>query len=353
MNVKGFGLYALAIVALVIVEPSCAATRGYNASAETLVLLDGTKIPCRVLEITEQNVMIEALNPNDAYQFGDMIPRGQIKGIQVVKGRRSLLLTVEEYLKLHVDQFEEVTEAAPENRVQPQESEVRELQPERPVGHITERETTEQNRAQGESSSRPTQDTGEPEGPGLRFRSLVADTLPAYRSKAGLGLRLPAPPPPPSLMPPPDFADLAEFIVMSGSAGLILYRAEKFAEEGLRLSKARQELVNAIRASQMWRSRKMGLRRAHQIAASAFKEKYQELASELKAAFNFRAVRSGDPFVQFVIFLHTHGNLSSPGQRKKIRLWFGREAEQALVDILANFDDWYYIAVVSARSLKL
>ncbi|RMD97201.1 MAG: hypothetical protein D6814_09940 [Calditrichaeota bacterium] len=353
MNLKGFAFATkLGLIGLLVFASSCAVNRQYAPANEALILVDGTQIPCRISEITDQEIIFRALNAKDAYQYGNHMPLGQIEWIQVARNGRAIFLTVDEYLKMHADQFEKVVENEPERSGEVQ----------KPAPNVPEPSTVNETRevkpaqkAAGQKPEQPpaTQTSTTPEGPGLRLQSVLADTLPYRGFRSGLGLRLPVPPAPPSLIPAADFANLADFIVASGAAGLVLYRAEKFAAEGIKLSKPRQKLIDAIRASKMWRARKEGLREAHRIAAAEFKARYKELAAEMQRTLGFRASRKADPFVQFVIYLHTHGNLSSRTQRNRIRVWFGQEAQQALVDILANFDDWYYVAVISARSLKL
>ncbi len=333
-------LWLMLLIVLAVIHFNCALTREYGTVRESLILLDGTEIPCRILEITDEEVRFEALGADDAFRFGDRVLISQIEWIKLDDGYRITLLTVDEYLRLNSDQFEEVVEESQGKATQPAAK-----PPRRSDSNVTTQP--------GAAVATTSQTAEEPPGPGLRFRTELLDTLYWKRRRSGIGLGLPEPPAPRPRIAEADYADLADFIVASGAAGLVLYRAEKFAEKGIRLSGPRQQLVDAIRASTLWKNRKEGLRAAHRIAAEAFHKYFKRYQNEIQAAFGFRARRGSDAFVQFVIYLHTHGNLMSRRQRERVRRWFGEDAEQALVDILANFDDWYYIAVVAARSLQL
>jgi len=330
----------IALLALAVIQFNCALTRELGTVHESLILLDGTEVPVRIVEITEDEIRFEAISAEDAFRFGDRMLISQIEWIKLYDGYRTTLLTVDEYLRLNADQFEEVVE-----------------EPRKPVGKTPESPLpthSSQKAAAPETGSTPEPPAAdELSGPGLRFRSELLDSLYWQRRRSGIGLGLPELPSARARIPEADYADLADFIVASGAAGLVLYRAEKFAEKGIRLSTPRQLLVDAIRGSTMWKNRKQGLKAAHRIAAEAFRENFDRYQRDIRATLGFRARQGSDAFIQFVIYLRTHGSLMSRKQREHVRRWFGEEAEQALIDLLANFDDWYYIAVVAGRSLQL
>ncbi len=329
---------------VVLLMTSCAVPRIPTQATEALILQDGSEVPCRIIEINDQDIIIETYKPEDAYRYGDRVPVGQVKWIVVYKGRRANLYTVDEYLRLYADQFEEIAgepeSPAPETPAQT----------ETPASSENQPEAGREPRPSSRQTRNNQPDAG---GPGLRFQSSFLDTARYRFQHPDIGLRLPQPPMPQSILPSVNYADIADFIVISGAAGLVLYRAEKLAEEGIKLSPPRQSLVDAIRSSALWKERKKGLRAAHLFAARKFQEKFKELAPSLRKTFGFRARGTEDPFVQFLIFLHTHGNLSAKKQRLRLQQWLGKEAVQAILDLLHNFDDWYYIAVVSAKPLKL
>ena len=329
---------AIAATCLGVFLTGCSLTEQLqkNESPEAVVLDDGTTISCQILEINDQEVIIVPRNPGDSFQYGNKIPVSKIKWIRVMRDQQPAYLTIDEYLKLYSDQFE-TTPLVQNYAAEPE-----------PGTAVDSAGNAEAKLTTPEASS-----AYEPGTPGLRISAAFFDSTQNRPRPSPIGLKLPERSSPPSLLPAPNYADLADFIIASGAAGLVLYRAEKFTEAGGKLSQSRYELINAIRSSDMWRERKAGLQVAHRIAALAFSKRYSYVQDEMKNELGFLANEKGDPFKQFMLFLKSHGSLYSKSQREKVQLWFGREAAQALFDIQANFDDWYYIAVISTRELEL
>jgi len=330
------GAIATACMGLFLIGCSLTDSMLKSEAPEAVVLDDGTTIPCRILEINDQNLVIVAQNPNDAFQYGNKIPVSKIKWIRVMRDQQPAYLTIDEYLKLYADQYEttpmlqgDTANAGADVAIAAADS--GETKP-----HLSE-------------SGRKTESIT----PGLRLETAILDTARSQPISSPIGLRLPKLVSPPSLAPAPDYADLADFLIASGAAGLVLYRAEKFTEDGGKLSQPRYELINAIRSSKLWQQRKAGLQEAQRVAEAAFNEHYPSIQEEMKRELGFRASENGDPFKQFMLFLKSHGSLYTKSQRDRVQLWFGREAAQAFFDIQANFDDWYYIAVISTRELEL
>lgn len=301
---------------------------------EAIILWDSTVIPCRILEITEAEIFFEPLSTTQSFNYGDRISIGQVWKLRIIEEGKPLFVTVPEFLAMVGGEPGASEPEPPAEGVAVQEEEGR-------VAVAAEQEVaTRQDTVPATPVAEAT-----PSGPGLRLRHSLLDSLPREFKKTVLGLHLPPPPEPPSLQPEATFEEIADLIVSGGAAGLVLYRAETLQRENARLTRNQQRLIDAIRASARWRERKQGIMRAHRFASGKFREHFAFRATEIAEKLKFTPRGETDAFIQFMIYLHTHGDLSSQRQRRWMQEWFGEESAAAFRDLLANFNDWYYLAV--------
>lgn len=330
---------------------ACIATTRGVASSEALILASGVEIPCEILEVDDDYVYFEAAIAQDRYKYGESMPIGEVKFIKLFRQDDVIYLALEDYLKQNTELFAEV-EAYNEDEGEAEISDTEKSQNKQIQSGLLEREFSRFSEPEKEQRvDKPTFGSVGAEGPGLRLQKIAQDSLLKKNKKSGIGLRIPG-----DLqkftkpeLSDSDYSDMADLIVASGAAGLILFRAEKFDQAGVALSGARQKLVDKIRSSQQWQKRREGLLAAHRVVAEDFAASYKDVKESVTEKFGFSARDDQDEFIAFMLFLHTHGGIQSPRKRRQLDEWFGEIATRAMADILANFDDWYYIAVIRAR----
>ncbi|KAA3618054.1 MAG: hypothetical protein DWQ05_08395 [Calditrichaeota bacterium] len=299
---------------------SCVATYDAVQQGEALILTDQTKIPCRIIDFDGVDIYFKASRSADAYRFGEFVAIGNVDAIHVTKGGQTLSYDALEYLDEKFS-FQDDEAEIPHDSVP---SEQRRLE------EIVEGETEQP----------------EEESLRLNLEGFMSDSLSRVREKQGIGLNLIERLKPGKTEPPEAYEELAELIVSSGGTGLVLYRAEKYQSSGIELTEAQQRLMDAINNSDSWDERKKSLRSAHKIASEAFVNIDK---NELRRTFKFRAAADGDPFIQFLIFLHKQGDLHQRAQFEQAAEVFGNKATGAISDILINFEDWYYIVVIKSE----
>lgn len=331
---------ALLVVAVLVVSGCAMPLRQQQPAPESLVLVSGIEIPCRIVEVDLDAIYFDALLQRDQYTYGDRMPFGEIRYIKVWRNGMYELFGVDDYIKTFTVPLEpEETEAvAGAPAVSPQSRTPDQVQ----SGVIQ----SEFGRLQGETGAAG---QGQSSGSiGLQMPGAAGSGTGPSKSGSPIGLRAP------DLLAeikdrdsqPVNYSELADLIVASGSTGLVLYRATKLQEQGIALTKTQQELLAALRSSEMWQTRRRGLLEAHRFLATAFRTRYPAVRAEIERDPGFRARNEETAFNDFVLHLHSHGDLRSARQRERLDSLFDRQFTRAMVDILANFNDWYYIAAL-------
>ncbi len=311
-------LWLPTIVLAGFILSGCAAPLQQLSSApHVLVLTDGTRIPCEITDYSQDELFFQAYQAAQGYRYGERIIITKIERIGVRDQGRFRYFPVQEFIDLYFERSEDAR------------------------GKLVELPlpTYEQ------------QQTRQPV-PATVPKANPAETDSAGKSGIGFKMNLLTPLTPPEQKQPVDYASLADLIVNSGAAGLVLYRAEQNQQAGIDPDSSQQQLISAIRQSSLWQERKTGLRAAHRFALESFRTIYNDAPQQLRRTFGFRAPTEMDPFIAFLIFLKNNGSLLKARQIEKAQELFGEQGTRAMQDILANFDDWYYIVVLQAQKTR-
>lgn len=344
-------LMAVASIVPILFLHACAASLYRAATGDALVLTNGTEIPGEILEIDETYIYFRAETVRDRYTYGEKLPVGEIKLIKVVESGRTEYLTVDAYIDKYG--FTEESDSEPyfaeaNAPAEPAgESGRNELQ-----SSVLQEEFSKFNVVENPAPPAFLTATARQKkiGPGLRLQRLPSDSLLKSAGKSGIGLKLPA-----SMfeslseLNEAAFAEAADLIIASGAAGLVLYRAQKLEAEGYRISAGQRRLINAIRASEFWKTRKNSILAAHSVAKEAYSDKYRQIGDFIERELGFKFREAGADVNKFLFFLHTHGDLRAARRRQLMYDWFGETATSAMKDLLANFDDWYYLVVLRGK----
>ncbi|MCB9510646.1 MAG: hypothetical protein H6695_10710 [Deferribacteres bacterium] len=325
------------LVATASLLSACVSTTGGVSSSEALVLIDGTEIPCEILEFDSEFVYFEPALAQDRYNYGDYIGRSEVKWIKVFHNNEVKIFNLNDYVNQNTVAIED---EMPEP-LQPADQAVRADVLQNEFKRIAAQQTEP-------SAPAPVTQVQSQAGPGLRLSQVKTDSA---RKKSGIGLRLPGEIANSSAnkLAEAEYDAIADLIVASGAAGLVLYRSEQFAERGVDLARATQTLVEQIKASEEWQKRVQGILAANKIAGEDFAKNYPNVRDNVASQFGFRPQSDSDDYAAFVLYLHLNGGLRSPRKKQQFEEWFGGLAERAFSDILANFDDWYYIVVIQSR----
>jgi len=311
-------LWLLTILLAGLILTGCAAPLQQLSSApHVLVLTDGTRIPCEITDYSQDELFFQAYQAAQGYRYGERIIITKIERIGVRDQGRFRYFPVQEFIDLYFERSEEA------------QGKLVEL----PLPTYDQQQTRQPATA---ATPKPNQSGAKSSG----------------ESSIGFKMNLLTPLTPPEQEQPVDFASLADLIVNSGAAGLVLYRVEQNQKAGIEPDSSQQQLITALRQSSLWQERKTGLRAAHRFALESFRTLYNDTPQRLRRAFGFRAPAEMDPFISFLIFLKNNGSLLKARQIEKAQELFGEQATRAMQDILANFDDWYYIVVLQAQKTR-
>ncbi len=317
---------------------ACASFMMKDAASEAIVLQDGTEVPCEILEIGDDIIIFEALHSRDRYTFGQEMPRGEVRAIRIFDGKAVSYVSVNEYLKIKGDEF-----SAPGEVVQTDIPEEQDVQ-----RGVLDNEFKRIPRDNPPSDTAAPQRQAAPNyGSGLRLSDLVLPDSARSGSSTGLqvtsfdNLQFSA------KAGGANLEELAQLVVASGAAGLILYRAEKLPSEGVNLTTSQADLAQAIKSSELWKTRSSGLTEAHRVASEAFEASFKRARYTLGETIGFRARdERRNNFAAFMLHLRMNGGLRAPAKKRFMQEWFGEIATTATIDLLANFDDWYYLFVI-------
>ncbi len=309
-------LSGFVLLAGLLVGGCAAPLQQVTRSPHVLILTDGTRIPCEITDYSGEELFFQAYQAAQGYRYGDRIIITKISKIGVRDQGRFQYFSVSDFLDAYFGEEQAAPHPTGGKLVEPPLPVYDAPQSAQPTGGTTRKTSG--------------QDTLRSSGVGFNINLLTPLTAPA---------------PKPAEV---DFDSMAELIISSGAAGLILYRAEQNRARGIETDSSQQRLIDAIRLSTVWQERKEGLRAAHRAGLEGFRELYDTTPHRLRRAFGFRAAENQDPFISFLIFLKNNGSLLKRSQIEKARGLFGETATRAMQDILANFDDWYYIVVLRA-----
>ena len=332
-----------AVVALLFLAgmlSACIPTTRSFGTSEALVLEDGSEIPCEILEFDDEYVYFEPATAQDRFKYGDYLALGEVKFIKIFGNNTVELLSVDDYIEQKTEIVEDASEALPSESTVNTEAQT----------GVLEKEFSKFSQPKAIAQTAQVSQA-EPQGPGMRLSRVLSDSVLKKNRDSGVGLRLPneLATTSDSKMAEAAYRDIAELIVASGAAGLVFYRAEQLKKQGVDLPEASIELLDHLSSSEQWQQRVDGLRAATRVAREDFSNKYDEVRKSLTDKLGFRPQSGQDDFVAFVLHLHTNGGLRSPRKKQQIAEWFGELAERAFSDILANFDDWYYLVVIQGR----
>jgi len=275
----------------------------------TLLLQGGEEIACKILRIAHGYIYFDAATKSLTYKYGDSIEIEKVAAVRLGDGRT---LTLNDYLRARG--LSQPTEEPPPSR--PPRNDLPEIQ------------------------TPPRNLPPPPSGPGLRLTNPLTDTL---KTSNPIGLRLPDLPPPSAADIEMNYAELANLLAEAGLVGKLLNEINSGALTTRVLTKSQKELLNVIAQSPVWISRKSALREAQRVAAGEFNVLRQRQPDFLSREFRFTPATNKNAFEEFVQFLHVQNAVSFQERWQEVVKVFGEDAAVALRDILANYDDWYFL----------
>jgi len=287
----------------------CGAALSHAQTEKAALLLQGgEEIACKIKSMAHGYVYFEAATKSLTYKYGDFIEVEKVAAVRLSDGRT---LTLNEYLKTRG--FDQTAEEPPSPRPR------RDDRPKIPT---------------------PTRNIAPPpSGPGMRLTSQLDDST---KTANAIGLRLPDLPPPPANSEM-NYAELANLLAEAGLVGKLLNEINSGVLATRVLTESQKELLQLVAQSPIWVSRKNALREAQRVAAGEFKILQQRQPDFLAREFRFKPVASKSAFDEFVQFLHVQNAAAFQERWEEVMRVFGDDAAAALRDILANYDDWYFL----------
>lgn len=284
--------------------------------AVTLFLKNGESFACTVLDVWKGTVYFEAASKKDAYTYGEAIAVENLSHIRLANGNELTPQTfVESWQNKGVANL-----PAPSPPIEPE----REKTPPPP-------------------KAAPVLQTPQPSPPAPATKiKLPYAALDSAGSRRGVGSNWLEPPKPP-ITASIEFSQLADLLAEGGMAGKLLYQVSKGELAGRELTESQRKLVDALLQSRAWAYRKAELREAHLKAYQEFGRVGQGNQQRLREHFNFQASNETYAFLEFVQFLQAENAQLFTDKWQKVENVFAPEAANALLDILANYDDWYYL----------
>lgn len=289
--------------------------------AVTLLLQDGSSFACTVNDVWRGQVYFKATSAKDAFTYGEVIALEKIAAVRLANGRQ---LSPEVY----AEQWQKKEPAPAPPPVTAPKAETVSPPPARP-------------------SPAATSPAAQPSRPELfpaaaPQTGLASATLDTTRRRYIIGLGWLEPPRPP-LTAPVDYTQVADLLAASGLAGKLLYQVGSGELRGRELAPSQRKLIEALLQSRTWASRKAELRQAHLQAYAGYQSLLQQNPARLRREFQFQPERESYGFLEFVQFLHAENAPLFTDKWQKVESAFAPEAATALQDILANYDDWYYL----------
>ncbi|MDZ7268800.1 MAG: hypothetical protein ONB48_13760 [candidate division KSB1 bacterium] len=288
--------------------------------AVTLRLQGGSSFACTVTDVWKGQIYFEARTAKDAFTYGEVIALEKIVAVRLADGRE---LSPEAY----VAQWRKEETGPPTQPVTPPAQTTPpppgapppKVAP--PASHLPRPELF---------PTTPVQ------------TSTVNATLDTTRRRYLIGLGWLEPPRPP-LTASVDYIQIADLLAASGLAGRLLYQVGSGELRGRELAPSQRRLIEALLQSRTWASRKAELRQAHLQAHEGYQRLRQDDPARLRREFQFQPERESHGFLEFVQFLHAENAHLFTDKWHKVENVFPPQAAKALQDILANYDDWYYL----------
>jgi len=288
-------------IVIIVAVPCCVFAQAKDEPV-TLMLQSGEEIQCRVVDIWKGEIFFEATSPDIVYRFGDRVSLDNVRRVKLKDGR---MLSPGDYLDYRSGKYS-APAAAP---VVPQA-------PPMP--------------AKAEALT----------GVRLPSRTARAETP---ESGSPIGLRLHDMPPPLQQAAPLEVGQLADLLAEAGLAGRLLNETSRGSLSQRKLTDGQSRLLEALKQSPAWQQRKADLRDANQQAFAAFMLQYQQQPTILGSQFGFSAEQESTAFPEFVQYLHTVATANIESEWQKVEQLFGRRGSAALLDLLNNYDDWYFL----------
>ena len=281
--------------------------------AVTLILQNGEKITCTVLDIWRGTVRFEATTSKQAFKYGEFIEIEKIAQVEFADGQQ---LSRDHFLALWQEE-----ESEPDQKSQ---------QPNPPPPPVVQ-----QQRPAPESPPNPPV-----YGTGLKVNQLPVEP---EHSSSGIGLRLPEIPQSHSGASAVDYDQLGDLLAESGMAGKLLYQVSAGDLKDRNLTESQRQLVDALLQSRAWAVRKRDLHDAHRRANAGFEHEYDRNSFKILSEFKFEAIDRTFAFLEFIQFLYTENAHRFLNKWRKLEEIFNEETTLAIRDILNNYDDWYYL----------
>lgn len=289
--------------------------------AVTLLLQDGSSLSCTVNDVWRGQVYFKATSAKDAFTYGEVIALEKITAVRLANGQQ---LSPEAYAK----QWQKKDPAPASSPMATPKAEKISPLPARPLP----------------AAPTPAAQPPRPEpAPGAASQTgLVSARLDTTRRRYIIGLGWLEPPRPP-LTASVDYVQVADLLAASGLAGKLLYQVGSGELRGRELTPSQRKLIEALLQSRTWANRKAELRQAHLQAYAGYQHLLQQNPARLRREFQFQPERESHGFLEFVQFLHAENAHLFTDKWQKVESAFAPEAATALQDILANYDDWYYL----------
>jgi hypothetical protein len=269
----------------------------------TLILKSGEEINCRVADIWKGEIYFEATSAEVAYRFGDRVSLDNVALVKLKDGRA---LSPGEFVDYRQGRYRPAA-LEPSPGAQP-----------------------------------PTSTPAKAEAqPGMRLTSKTLQTT-AEKSETRIGLHMPEVPVAAGRQISFEVSQVADLLAELGLGGRLLYEASRGALANRKLTDSQQSLLEALKQSAVWQRRKADLRDAHQQAFAAFNARYGQQPDFLSSEFGFEPRQGATAFLEFVQYLHTTAAANVESEWQKVEQLLGRRGAAALLDLLNNYDDWYY-----------
>lgn len=283
-------LQALALVAAVLFASVRAQTQ---EPPVTLILQSGEEIRCRVMDIWKGEIIFEATSAEVVYRYGDRVSLDNVARVKLKDGRT---LSPAEYVDYR----------ASGSRPSPP-----------PLAKVEAKSGV---RLSAELLSAAQEKRSTPFGVRLRDMPVAAGQQ--------IGLEL---------------DQMADMLAEAGLAGRLLRESRRGMISNRKLTDSQQRLLDALERSVVWQRRCADLREANQQAFAAFAPKYQQEPYFVRDLFDFEAQQPATAFPEFVQFLHLTARANVESEWQKIERLLGRRGASAMLDLLNNYDDWFYL----------
>lgn len=321
---------------------ACATSSGLlKSDMVTLVLNDGTKVKAQVLDISRSYVTFKAKSVKQAYELGEVLPRGRISGVQLADGQ---VTTLDQY----VDQqrsAKSLASAAPASAPSPRKSPVQkeitleqqyaELKS-KPVSEMSENEfkffmTMMEKEQQADTEKRQQREQAI-----LALQQKAATAAPEPTLP-----RLPAQAVPASPVASVGLEDVVGSMIDAGLAADYIAALEKKSASGQKLSAAESEMLDKIRSNPRWQNRMEEIVALRKSAEQAMSRVYlfNPEALETSLGLRFNADSEMD-FMELTQQLHrSMGPDVRISDYRKLVDVFGEAGGQTMKKLLERYSD--------------